>query len=95
MTQFESLTVTISKREYAELLGKAFAYDAYSKVVTSTIDRGGYVTDMERGLFYKEVPKVEEPKEEPEEEPDEEVMEEFFSDEEWQKVVEIVEEEKE
>ena len=91
MTQFESLTVTISKREYAELLGKAFAYDAYSKVVTNTIDRGGYVTDMERGLFYKEVPKVEEPKEEP----DEEEMEEFFSDEEWQKVVEIAEEEKE
>lgn len=54
MTQFESLTVTISKREYIELLGKAFAFDSYSKVVTSTVDRGGYVTDMERGLFYKE-----------------------------------------
>ena len=87
MTQFESLTITISKREYAELLGKAFAYDAYSKVVTGTIDRGGYVTDMERGLFYKEEPK--------EEEPDEEETEEFFSDEEWQKIEELAEEEKE
>lgn len=91
MTQFESLTVTISKREYAELLGKAFAYDAYSKVVTSTVDRGGYVTDMERGLFYKEEAKVEEPKEEP----DEEVMEKFFSEEEWEKIEELAEEEKE
>lgn len=92
MTQFESLTITISKREYAELLGKAFAYDAYSQVVTNIINRGGYVTDMERGLFYKEVPKVEEPKVE---EPDEEEMEELFSEEEWEKIEELAEEEKE
>jgi hypothetical protein len=94
MTQiFESLTLTISKREYTELTRKAFAFDAYSKVVTNTINRGGYVTDMERGLFYKEEAK-EEIKLVPEE-PEEEGMAEFFTDEEWQKVVEIVEAEKE
>lgn len=89
MTQFESLTVTISKREYAELLGKAFAYDAYSNVVTNIIDRGGYVTDMERGLFYKEVPKEDiKPATEPEE------PEAIFTEEEWEeKVVPLADEE--
>lgn len=54
---FESVTVTISKREYAELIGKAFAYDSYSKVISDNVKRGGFVTDLEKGLFYKE-PKV-------------------------------------
>ena len=49
--------VIIEKAEYAELLGKAYAYDAYSKVVTNTINNGGYVSDTERAFFYKEEPK--------------------------------------
>ena len=49
--------VIIEKAEYAELLGKAYAYDAYARVVTNTINNGGYVSDTERAFFYKEEPK--------------------------------------
>lgn len=54
MAVFEEATVTITKKQYAELIGKAYAYDAYAKIVKTNVKRGGYVSDVERALFVTE-----------------------------------------
>lgn len=87
---FESVTVTISKREYAELLGKAFAFDAYRKQVKARHEKGYALLDIEEALFLDEEPKLPDPTslyctnkmpEELNEEP-----EPIFTEEEWDKL---------
>lgn len=51
---FESVTVTISKRRYDELLKKEFAFDTYKK----KIKNDKYLTDIEKVLFVDEEPEV-------------------------------------
>ena len=88
--------VFVSKDEYEMLIGKAAIYDAYARKLKADADRGGYVSEYEQAMFVVDavdvtdimldiVKNIEEL--------DEEGMEEFFTDEEWQKVVEIAEEE--
>lgn len=98
-----TITVTINKDEYVELVRKAAVYDAYARKLTADKERGGFVCDYESAMFI-ETPKIDimdlmrevattldsEPTEE-----SEEGLEEFFNDEEWEKVVELAEEEKE
>lgn len=99
-----NITVTITKDEYVELIRKAAVHDAYARKLKADKERGGFVCEHEWALFVDDKPKVDimdlmcevarnidsEP-----EEPDEEAMEAFFSDEEWQKIEDIAEEEKE
>ena len=55
MTQiFESVTVTISKREYADLIQKAFAHDAFKRHLKERVASNYYISDIEKALFFKE-----------------------------------------
>lgn len=97
-----TITVTINKDEYVELVRKAAVYDAYARKLTADKERGGFVCEYESAMFIEE-PKIDimdlmrevasNMGEELEDE--EEGLEEFFNDEEWEKVVELAEEEKE
>lgn len=88
--------VFVDKDEFERLVTKAAIYDAYARKLKADADRGGYVSEYEQAMFVVDavdvtdimldiVKNIEEL--------DEEGMEEFFTDEEWQKVVEIAEEE--
>lgn len=92
---FESVTVTISKREYAELLGKAFAFDAYRRKLKVDIENGIYITGTEKALFMEEEPpkfEISEMLSAAQKEPD---AEEIFTEEEWDKLAAEAEENKE
>lgn len=93
-----TITVTINKNEYVELVRKAAVYDAYARKLTADKERGGFVCEYESAMFIEDPPKVDimDLLQEVEISTDEEEgLEEFFSDEEWEKVVELAEEEKE
>ena len=92
-----TITVTINKDEYVELVRKAAVYDAYARKLTADKKRGGFVCEYESAMFIED-PKIDimDLLREVEISTDEEEgLEEFFSDEEWEKVVELAEEEKE
>lgn len=86
-------TVTIPVRDYAELIGKAFAYDAFQSHLREQKTDGIYITNLEKALFLNDSIKEEALR--VVSEPDEEEDEIFFSDEEWSKIEEMAEEEKE
>lgn len=101
MTQiFESVTVTISKREYAELIQKAFAYDAYKKSVKENKAKGLYISAVESALFLTDdvidiLDVMRDIGLKMGGKPEEDEPEEFFTDEEWEEVTAIAEEEEE
>ena len=90
--------VFVHKDEYERLVRKAAIYDAYARKLKADADRGGYVQEHEQAMFVVDTVDVTDIMLDIVkgiEELDEEGMEEFFSDEEWEKVIELAEEEKE
>lgn len=84
--------------EYERLVRKAAIYDAYARKLQADKDRGGFVQEHEQAMFVVDTVDVTDIMLDIVkgiEELDEEGMEEFFSDEEWEKIEELVEEEKE
>lgn len=97
-----TITVTINKDEYVELVRKAAVYDAYARKLNADKERGGFVCEYESAMFVEDPPKIdimdlmrEVAINMGEESKDEEGLEEFFSDEEWEKIEELAEEGKE
>lgn len=86
---FESVTVTINKKRYDDLIRKEFAYDVYKQHVKENKVKGGYTTNIERALFLTDdvidvldtMPSLEDESEE------------LFTEEEWDEIEAMVEKE--